>query len=341
MPRLINIDSGRVMVVTDLHGAYTIYARYRDRFLELRAQGEVDILLLCGDLIHSEGPAEADGSVELALDLLRLRRELGEGVITLLGNHELPHLYGMTLMKGNHLYTPRFEKTMTEAQRAEIMPFFESLPFYIRTRAGVSIAHAGACLAAYSPAAWAGLINYSHAHELAKVEALLAGQDRASLRAGMGELSGESYADMVAEYLGLTDPNHPRYDDLLRGALTTSPAFDNVWEALFNKNEHEDADTYPDTLTTFLARLSEDYALQSWLVSGHIKVRGGHALVARRQLRLASWTHAIPNEAGQYLLFDAARPITSANGLRAGLNSIFTPTQTPTANATPHPHSQL
>jgi hypothetical protein len=248
---------------------------------------------------------------------------LGDGVIVLLGNHELPHLYGMTLAKGHHLYTPRFEKAMTETQRADIAPFFESLPFYVRTRAGVSVAHAGACLAAYSPAAWEALTHYSHADELAKVDALLAGQNRASLRAGMGGLSGVPYADMVAEYLGLTDPDHPRYDDLLRGALVSSPEFDNVWEALFNKNEQEDAENYSDTLITFLDRLSEGYAPQPWLVSGHINVRGGHALVARQQLRLASWTHATPNEAGQYLVFDAAKPVRSAAELRSGLNSVF------------------
>lgn len=325
MNRLVNLDSGRVMVVTDLHGAESIYARYRDRFLELRARGEADIFLLCGDLIHSEGPADTDGSVGMALDVLRLRRELGDdAILMLLGNHELPHLYGMTLMKGQHLYTPRFEKAMTEAQRADILALFESLPFYVRTHAGVSVAHAGACLIAYSPAAWAGLIQYSHAEALAEVEALLTGQNRASLRAGLGGLSGESYATLAAEYLGLTDPNHPRYDDLLRGSLMSSPAFDNVWEALFNKNEQEGGELYPHTLSAFLERLSEGYAPQRWLVSGHIKVRGGHALIAKQQLRLASWTHATPNAAGQYLLFDAAKPITRADELRAGLNSVFT-----------------
>lgn len=323
--RLVNLDSGRVMVVTDLHGAYSVYARYRDRFLDLRARGEVDTLLLCGDLIHSEGPADADGSVELVLDIVRLQRELGAGVIALLGNHELPHLYGMTLMKGPHLYTPRFEKAMTEAQRADILPFFESLPFYVRTRAGVSFAHAGACLAARSRDTWEGLLQYSHADELAKAEAALLVEDRALLRAGIGKLRDAAYPDLVAEYFGLTDPAHPRYDDFLRGAFVSmvSPMFPHFWEALFTRNEYEDAELYPEILTAFLARLSENYAPQSWLVSGHIKVRGGHTLIAGRQLRLASWSHATPNETGQYLLFDAAKPITSVDELRSGLNSVF------------------
>lgn len=325
MNRVVNLDSGRVMVVTDLHGAYSVYARYRDRFLDLRARGEVDILLVCGDLIHSEGPVNQDGSVELVLDIVRLQRELGAGVITLLGNHELPHVYGMTLMKGEHLYTPGFEKAMTESQRAVILPFFESLPFYVRTHAGVSVAHAGACLAARSRDIWNGLLQYAHADELAKAEAALLAEDRASLRAELGKLHHATYRHLVAQYFGLTDPAHPRYDDFLRGAFVSmvSPMFPHFWEALFTRNEYEDAQVYPEILTDFLARLSEDYAPQRWLVSGHIKVRGGHALIAGRQLRLASWTHATPNEAGQYLLFDAATPIMSAADLRAGLNSIF------------------
>ncbi len=325
MNRIVDIDAGRVMVVTDLHGAYMVYRRYRDCFFELRARGEADYLLLCGDLIHGDGAPATDGSLELMLDLLRLRHELGDRLIVLLGNHELPHLYGITLAKGNVVYTPRFEKALSDDQRAVILPFFASLPFYARTRAGVSLAHAGACQSAYALNAWEQLISYSHAAELAKAEEVLAREDRVSLRAGLAKLSGESYARMVAENFGLTDPAHPRYDDFLRGVLvqSLSTPLEGLWEALFTQNERGHGTAYTDALINFLQRLSQDYARQEFLVTGHMPVRGGHTVVARRQLRLASWTHAAPREAGQYLLFDAEPPMARMDDLLGGLRSIF------------------
>jgi hypothetical protein len=325
MRRIVDLEQGRVMVVTDLHGHLPAYRRYRDRFLALRAEGQADVLLFCGDLIHGDGPPEADGSLDIMLDLLRLRGELGERLIVLLGNHELPHLYGITISKGSMVYGPHFEKAMG-AHRPDIIAFLDSLPLYVRTRAGVSVAHAGACRAATTLDGLHTLAHYAHADERARVDAWMVSYNRASLRAGLEKLTGESYAHMVAENLGLTDPGDPRYDDVLRGALMTSlsPNFSLLWEATFNKNEHEyGREAYLHLVTGCLASLSHEYAPQHVLVSGHIVVEGGYAVVAHHQLRLASWTHASPPEAGQYLLFDAARPIHGVDDLLAGLHAPF------------------
>jgi hypothetical protein len=312
------------MVVTDLHGDYAAYSRYRDHFLALRAEGLAETFVLCGDYLHSDGPPEADGSLQIALDLLRLQRELGPNLSVLLGNHELCHLYGISISKGHQLYGPHFERAMGR-HRAAIVQFLDALPFYIRTRAGVTLAHAGACQAAATLSGMKALRNYAHQAELAKVEAHLVGQDRAALRAGLGKLSGQPYADLVADNLGIADPGDPRYDDVLRGTLVMalSPAFQSLWEALFNKNELEyGAWSYAGMLTTFLNSLSDDYVPQRAIVSGHIHVTGGHALVAEKQLRLASWAHARPPEAGEYLLFDAAQPVAGVRDLLAGLHTL-------------------
>ena len=323
MSRIINLDQGRLMVVTDLHGDYPVYCRYRDHFLALRNKGQADILILNGDFIHSEGPAHADGSLEIVLDLIRLRHEVGEGLIPLLGNHELPHIYSIGLSRGHVKYTPRFEMAMGD-HRPEIIAFFDSLPFYVRTRAGVAITHAGASLAASTPDGLRQLADYSHADELAKVETLFEGQDRASLRAGLAKFSGQSYEEMVIEELGHAALSESRYDDFLRGLFVTAASadFENLWETLFNKNEHE-YDNYGAILTACLASLSQGYARQDFLVSGHMAVTGGYALVVRRQLRLASWTHATPNKAGHYLLFDAGQPVESMGELLKGLGTVF------------------
>jgi Icc-related predicted phosphoesterase len=61
-PRLWSLDAGVAMVVTDLHGDWDAYARYRDRFVELRAAGQADCLIVTGDLIHREPDVGADRS---------------------------------------------------------------------------------------------------------------------------------------------------------------------------------------------------------------------------------------------------------------------------------------
>ncbi len=323
MSRIVNLDQGRLMVVTDLHGDYPVYCRYRDHFLALRNKGQADTLILNGDFIHSEGLAHADGSLKIVLDLIRLRREVGEGLIPLLGNHELPHIYSIGLSRGQVKYTPRFEMAMGK-HRPEIIAFFNRLPFYVRTRAGVVVTHAGASLAASTPGGLRQLADYSHPGELAKVDALFEGQDRASLRAGLAKFSGQSYEEMVIEELGYAALTESRYDDFLRGLFVSAASadFENLWEALFNRNEREYQD-YGAILTACLASLSQAYARQNFLVSGHMAVTGGYALVAGRQLRLASWTHATPNKAGQYLLFEAGKPIESMGELVRGLGSVF------------------
>lgn len=313
------------MVVTDLHGNYSVYCRYRDHFHQLRAEGKADTLIFCGDLIHSEGSAETDGSLEIVLDLIRLRRELGERLTVLLGNHELPHLYGIIISKGDITYTPRFEIAMG-ARRAEILAFFDDLPFFIRTRAGVAIAHTGASAAAASAEGFRRLASYSHSAELNGVNELLKGADMISLRAEIESANAEPYAELARRNFGVTDPYDPRYDDMIRGAFVSqiSANFQLLWDATFNKNEGEyGSDRYEAYLNAFLANLSKGYARQHTLVSGHIQIRCGHKITAGKQLRLASWAHATPPEAGEYLLFDAGWPTAEIEDVMEGLGSVF------------------
>jgi Icc-related predicted phosphoesterase len=50
--RLWSLDAGVVMVATDLHGDRDAYRRYRNRFVDLQAEGLADCLILTGDLVH-------------------------------------------------------------------------------------------------------------------------------------------------------------------------------------------------------------------------------------------------------------------------------------------------
>lgn len=325
-PRVLSLEAGVAMVVTDLHGNWDAYRRYRDRFLDLEAHGQADTLIFTGDLIHSDGPSEEDRSLNIVLDVLALRASLGDRIICLLGNHELPHLYGITLQKGSHLYTPSFEAAMGQ-HRADIVSFFDALAFYVRTRSGVSLCHAGAFAGMGDPDVAARLFGCSHRRIWEEVSALLPADQRASLRAGFAKLSDESYDDMARRYLAVSGPEDPRYDDLLIGSIVSSvhPDFELLWAALFSRNEWDNGmQEYGVSVDALLHHLSEGFHKQEVLVAGHMACSGGHALVAGgRQLRLASGSHAHPPEAGRYLLFDVGKPVRRADELLAGVGSVF------------------
>ncbi|GAB4435619.1 MAG: hypothetical protein Kow0031_17360 [Anaerolineae bacterium] len=315
------------MVVTDLHGDWDAYRRYRDRFVQLHARGQADWLIFTGDLIHAEKPAH-DRSVDMVLDLLALRQTYGDAIIYLCGNHEMPHIYSISLAKGERVYTPDFEKAMAASDhRAEIIELFTSLPFYIRTRAGVSITHAGAAALFADAANAERIFNWDHKTLLDWSEAAIAGEDLAELRIGYARQHNNVPYHLLAQYfLAVSGPDDPRFNDLLRGFVASShPWFDDLlWPALFTRNEEDyGAGDYAIFLDALLQELSRDFAPQQVLVAGHMTIMGGYKIVANRHLRLASSRHAQPRKNGLYLLFDAARPVAGVEELLRGLGTVF------------------
>ena len=323
--RVVDIDHGVVMVVTDLHGDWPLYERYRDIFLALRERELVDMLVFAGDFIHSEGPPETDKSLDIVLDLMALRETLGSRLIVLLGNHEMAHLYAVVLSKGDHTYTPRFEAALGR-HRDAVLAFFDSLPFFVRTRAGVTVCHAGAFPQARDWNAMARLFAFSHRDVWARGAARAPLHYREPLRLRLGELSDAPYEDFVRDYFAITDPNDPHYDDYLISQFAMAePDFDLLWEAFCESNELQYGEVaYSGYVAALLHHLSEDYAPQSVLVVGHVGCRNGYRVTAGgRQLRVASGIHAYPYESARYLLFDAGKPVTDVKALLPGIGSVF------------------
>lgn len=313
------------MVVTDLHGDWPLYERYRDIFLSLRDQRLADTLIITGDFIHSDGPPGSDRSLEITLDLLQLQQMLGEHLIVLLGNHELPHIYHFPLSKGSRTYTPSFEAILGDHRHA-VLDFFDKRPFYVRTRAGVSLCHAGAFAKASDPGAMAKLQNFSHQAILQSAAAQVPLENRAAFKEKLAEASGMPYAYLARTYLAASDPDDPRYDDYLIGALATAhPDFELLWSALFTANEREyGMQVYTEHVRALLKALSAAYTPQHVLVSGHIGCRGGVRILAEgQQLRLASGAHAHPYNTARYLLFNAGQPVGQAEALKSGLGCVF------------------
>jgi hypothetical protein len=315
------------MVVTDLHGDWDAYQRYRDRFVGLQAKGQVDYLIFSGDLIHAEIP-ENDKSLEIIFDVLALEATYGQAIIYLSGNHEMPHIYGVTLSRGQKDYTPDFEKAISQSSyRAQVLALFESLPFYLRTKAGVSLAHAGAPACLSDPVNALKLFHWDHQELLSWANQILITEDIEGLRRGYARLhKSHSYEDLAQYYLAVSGPDDPRYDDLLRGFIIGSyPIFGQLlWPALFTRCEYEyGPNDYAIFLEAMLKELSLDFSRQHLLIAGHLKVKGGYEIVAQRHLRLASAQHAAPRKAGQYLLFDTAQPVRDIKELLRGLGSVF------------------
>lgn len=321
-PKAIDFETGTAKVVTDLHGNGKVYNHIRDTFLKQHKSGEVDRLIICGDLIHGYGDEAVDASLPMLLDVMRLQEQMGQDtVIMLMGNHEMPHVYSIPLSKGNMMFTPRFERALAELDRnpnsrysrADVITFLKSLPFVVRTKAGVLITHAGASPAIKTKADAELLLNFDHDKLLASTTEWIEDYDLDALR------EYGKYRSQVRDMVAVDSPDDPRYLDMLRGQLLSanSGQFQFLWDVLFATNEmgwNEAA--YEIVLKGYLLAISQvSSSRQRVIVAGHIGVQGGHKRVTDFQLRLASYAHAHPEEAGQVLMLDCETPVTEASQL--------------------------
>lgn len=310
--KVVDFDSGIAMVVTDLHGEGEIFDHLIRKFCKAHDNGYIQRLIICGDLIHGR-TGNQDHSLRMILELMQLQAEMGKDkVVLLMGNHEMPHIYNITLSKGNEEYTEPFEKALSySGKRDEVYAFLRSLPFYARTKAGVTMTHAGATSAVITANDAERLFTFDH-------EALLyLGDDMLRRNVDIELLKGDKrYVQQAMKYLALTGLDDPRLPNMLRGQIisNTQEEFEFLWQVLFARNEQDSSVTsYNMTVMNFLNAVSESCEWkQRVLVAGHIAVQGGHKLVGSSHLRLASYAHAHPNQAGEYLLLDCGEAIQAA-----------------------------
>ena len=328
LSRYLDIRSGNIMVVTDLHGDGDAFDRYVTTFETLRREGEVDRLIFLGDLIHGYGSPEEDDSLRMILDVIALREKYGDDTVTMvLGNHEMPHIYGVSLAKGDLEFTPRFERALGK-HRKKITNFLMKLPFAVRTSAGVLLCHAGPD--SDSVRNIGRLRHFSHKTLLNDATKTLNAQDDIdAVYNSYAELSGggKSYAQLAQEYLAVENEDDPRFSHLLRALFISERdhRFSYLWDFLFSQNERGiSMVVYEKICDKYLGEFSANaYAEQKVCVSGHIRVQGGFQMVNQKHLRLASAAHASPREAGGFLLFDASKKIERATDLEAAFHKGF------------------
>lgn len=326
--RIRDLTSGTAMVVTDLHGDRDAFDRYIARFRQLHQAGHAQRLVLLGDLIHGRDQHPAlDQSVSMVLDTIALQDEFGaDTVMMLLGNHEMPHLYGVQLVRGDDEFTARFEHALGPF-RDQVRGFFDRLPLYIRTAAGVMLSHAGPSLAVLGK--YDVLCDFDHHAILKEADDVLAQAENLSeLYDAYAHMLGRPYDEMARHYLAIQGRNDPRYPELLRAFMIShqSAQFDILWNALFTQNESGLTEqAYLNGCQEFLRQFSAGAPVpQRVIVSGHIVTpSGGYTLPNRYHLRVSSATHARPRESGCYLLLDCARPVESAIPLTVHLHSVF------------------
>lgn len=317
MSTAVDIQGGIAFVVTDLHGDWVAYSRYRDHFLHLYDLGQADILIFLGDVIHGYGSAAEDASVPIILDIMQLQTLIGpHRVVMVLGNHELPHIYGVPLAKGNLEFTSRFEHSLGD-RRTEVIRFLKSLPFWVRTPGGVMLTHAGPTASIASQDIAAYFSTFSHDTLLGATDQLLDREDVTELIGEYFHMLPAEYDEAAQYYLGVNGPEDARYLDLLRGFLTSNlQEWSLINDFFFNQCEAGiSASFYRQILRRFLESYSLEGCPQRVLVTGHMAVRGGFTVIADHQLRFASWTHAIPKDKSCFLLFDTARPVKMAEEL--------------------------
>lgn len=313
--RVLDISEGTAMVVSDIHGDWDIYRRYRDEFLQQRERGNMQIWILTGDIIHNDY-TEYDHSMEILSDLIRLQKTYGSSIIIpILGNHELPHIYGIFLMRGDMDCTSYWERNWAkldpEAGQA-IMAFLKAMPLYIRTKAGVMLSHAGADANATLLYAMRILSNLDHNAILDKANAALEHYGREKFVEEYRQTLMLDYAKAAQFFFGATGPQDPRYYYLARSRLLNQDKrYQLLWSVLFTYNEKhfENENQYTKILQQFLQLWSKESPYpQKWIVAGHIAAPAGFEVICGQHLRIASFTHAIPTNEGKYLVFDCGNP---------------------------------
>ncbi len=334
MKRALTLPDGVAMVVTDLHGNAEAYYQVKAQFLKRYERGDVQYLIMLGDLIHPTHPNGTDASLNMVLDVMGLRQQLGKSAVMMLcGNHEMPHIYGQTLARGEVEYTPAFEAALARLEsssnatyrRADVIQFLTDLPFVIFTRGGVMLNHAGATPIIHDKRTTLALLNYDHETVIEEMDRILENYDLDHARKLYASRIGMSYDMAVLHYLAVTDQHSPRYNNLLRAFVSENiGAYRLLWEFLFTRNEQDiSSREYQRVCERYLECFSmvAEHPLRV-IVSGHLPVRGGHQVVNRFQLRLATHAHANPQKDGQYLLLDCSQPFQQARQLTAHLHPL-------------------
>lgn len=264
---LRDLEADTLWVCSDLHGHWDDYARVRTSFE--RVAGSDDALVFLGDLVHARSYGHADASLRIVNDL-RLRPD--RRITSLLGNHELMHIYHWHVSHGHRDdYVAKFEHAMG-TDRAAVLQWMTDLPLALRWRNGL-LHHTGASarvLRTDPIPTYPFVREWNHRELLGRICAQ-GGFDRDTV--------WSRFQPALGAYFGGTRTG--RF----------------VWDSWFSKNEQTWGDsTYHSLMEEMLDVYGSQHERLQWMVTGHIHAPAGYTLVGERQLRLCSSAGA---DAGQ------------------------------------------
>ena len=315
MGRIIDIDAGRLLIASDLHGNWEDYQKIKNVFKSLRDKGKADALILDGDLVHGY-PGYEDKSVEILDDLID---NPDSRVISMLGNHELMHIYHLGKnVKNVHDFAGPLEKKI-EGNRARYVDFMKSMPYAVRTAGGVLINHTGANV---PMAADLPVSDYPH-HPSEQLSGktdgfeLVDSLDHDAVLAALGVVMEAQSGQRLPD-----DFSH-KYSPQIGQTFNETAIGNYLLEVFFNKNEDQYKDgVYERMLTIFMRKMSKGGSQQRFLVSGHIEVPDGYRVVGGKQLRISS-SHGAEDSKKVLASVDASRQYSSVGELVKDLIPVY------------------
>lgn len=325
-PKVLDFSSGKLLICSDLHGNLKDYLRIKKIFLLGKERSDINFLLFLGDIIHGYGSPSEDKSKEIVDDLMAMMEKYPDSVFSLLGNHELCHIYDFPLIKGRQIFNPCFEEQIKEG-REKYISFFKSWPAAVRTKGGVLITHAGAN--SYMDK-FRDIFSLDHDQTLAENQILfekLSEAVKSVLKSRVEKQYGGSYDELSAKLLGPGAVSSPqRRNSLLRGTFFTqsNPKGQWLWDMFCNKNEHSyGKNLYSKLVSKFLSSMSDEFGTMRLLLTGHIDAPEGFELFEENQFRLCTSKGAKSDDYKYYLLLDASALFSSALQLKRHLYRLY------------------
>ena len=303
--KVLDLESGLVMVVTDLHGNLQDYELVMQTFEKLKDKGEAGHLVITGDVVHGY-PQYEDRSKDILVDLIERGANTPDSDIqVLLGNHDMVHIYHIVLRKVPLEFTHGFEEAIAN-DRQKFIDFFMSMPFAVRTAGGVLLNHTGA-------------------------SAIIGSGEEGRYGVTFDYLASWPHEDILQEVSRIAEAkDYPSHTDSFNPAigqifnLTHRGKF--LWEFLMNKNEGSYGEEYLRLIPSFLEWMGVGHETPlTVMVNGHIGVPEGARVSSEHQLRISSSYGARSDADKAYLVFDASEKYAGAEDLISQCRKLHAP----------------
>ena len=295
-PRILKLDQGKALIVSDLQGNLEDFERCLELFFELYSAKNCDYLIFCGDIIHGYA-GYPDQSLKIINTLINLQ-QTNTNIILLMGNHELSHVVHWKLSRGSHSFTDDFEKKILN-DRERYWDFFQKLPFAVISEGGLFINHTGpsAALSEIKDEKW-DLYWKHHSRK-----------------------DWYQYLNIEESFL-ITKALKSSWNPIFGENLLKTPQGKILWEVFMNKNEYQYKSNYDQLIQGFITTMSVIFPV-NLVISGHIPEENGYRVVHDKHFRLCTSYGAVNQSSKQCLLVSMENNYEDTNQLKSCLINLW------------------